>query len=198
MISGEVFDPHSVNQNSCPANRFGITDFVKLQPIETSLAIKRLMQLSVQPIQGEFDTSHLQMIHRYIFQDIYPWAGEFRQVVIEKKGSIFADPRYLESSLIEVFRRLSKEHYLQGLGIEDFARRSAFYMGELNSIHPFREGNGRAQREFIRELAVNAGLDLVWNQPSQEEMVEASILSHNRGDNSGLERILLRALHPEP
>lgn len=44
-----------------------------------------------------------------------------------------------------------------------FCRRAAHYLGEIDALHPFREGNGRAQREFIRELAAEAGYEIAWD-----------------------------------
>ena len=66
----------------------------------------------------------------------------------------------------------------------------------MNAIHPFREGNGRTQREFVRELGVHNGLMIDWRQVSREEMIEASRRSL-RTDNAGLERILRKALDNE-
>ena len=87
--------------------------------------------------------------------------------------------------------------HLAGSDIEHFASRGAYYLGELNAIHPFREGNGRTQREFIRELGLQSGLMLDWSQVSREEMIEASRRSL-RVDNAGLEQILKKVLDNEP
>jgi cell filamentation protein len=75
----------------------------------------------------------------------------------------------------------------------DFARRAAYYLGEINAVHPFRDGNGRTQREFIRELSVRNGWMLDWTRVSREQMVEASRRSL-RVDNAGLEEVLKLAL----
>jgi len=64
-------------------------------------------------------------------------------------------------------------------------------------VHPFREGNGRAQREFIRQLAVRNGYTIDWWQVSREQMVDASRQSFSR-DEAGLEAALLAALNNEP
>jgi cell filamentation protein len=67
-------------------------------------------------------------------------------------------------------------------------------MGELNAIHPFREGNGRTQREFIAQLAVRNGYALDWTRIQRNEMYDASHMSFQRGNNSGLEAVLRKAL----
>ena len=74
--------------------------------------------------------------------------------------------------------------------------RAAYYLGELNALHPFREGNGRAQRMFLSALARAAGFDLAWERVTAKEMVEASIRSLFSADNSGFERILRDIISP--
>ena len=70
----------------------------------------------------------------------------------------------MEANLKSTFAKLAAENHLKGLDADAFANRAAYYLGELNAIHPFREGNGRAQREFIRELAAEAGYRINWNR----------------------------------
>jgi cell filamentation protein len=92
-----------------------------------------------------------------------------------------------------------RESLLIDLTAYDFAARAAFYLGEINAIHPFREGNGRAQLEFIRQLALHAGHPLSWSVVgtgfTQQQMISASIASHTRGDNSQLADIIEAALY---
>ena len=68
------------------------------------------------------------------------------------------------------------------------------YLGELNAIHPFRDGNGRTQREFIRELAAQNGYALNWSRVSIEQMRAASRLSFQRGNNEGMIEVVRTAL----
>jgi cell filamentation protein len=87
---------------------------------------------------------------------------------------------------------------LESLAANEFSQRAAFYLGEINAIHPFREGNGRTQREFIRQIALYAGHPLSWSVAgtgfTQQQMIDASIASLTRGDNSGLAAIIVSAL----
>jgi len=145
-------------------------------------------------VAGSFDCVHLKAIHKFLFQDIFPWAGQFRVVNIYKGDSPFAPPLNIQPTLADLLSKLKAERLLSGLRAEEFAPRAAFYLGEINAIHPFREGNGRAQREFIRQLAVQAGHPLSWYGFTQTQMVEASIASHMAGDYSGLEAIVRAAL----
>jgi cell filamentation protein len=185
------------DEYAVPPNKFGITDLADLQSVETPLALRRLLELQRGPVPGRFDTEHVQAIHRYIFQDVYEWAGELRTVNIAKPGAIFPPPQYLQQNLDALFAELAQENHLMNLSPSDWAHRAAYFLGEINAIHPFREGNGRSQREFIRELAFAAGRRLVWEGHTRQEMIDASKLSHLRRDYSGLERILMDSLRAD-
>ncbi len=194
METGFANDPHSERGHFCPKNVFGYTDYRILQPIEAIFAEKRALWLEDQDITGKFDVTHLQGIHRYLFQDTFPWAGEFRVVNISKGNSMFGPALHIVGALTELLGKLAREERLRNSGQQTFVARVAFYLGEINAIHPFREGNGRTQREFIRQLAVQAGHPLSWGGFKQQEMLHASILSHTKGDNSELAAILEAAL----
>lgn len=178
------------DKNSVPPNRFGLTDHDELQRRETPLVLRRLLELELKPLSGDFHTRHLLGIHRYLFQDVYDWAGELRTVTISKPGAIFPPPQHLRATLDTIFAELARDKLLKSLNSSDWAKRAAYFLGEINAIHPFREGNGRAQREFIRELGLAAGHCLVWAACTQEEMIRASQLSMLRRDYSALEMII--------
>jgi cell filamentation protein len=108
----------------------------------------------------------------------------------------FAVVQFLESNLNATFAKLADERHLMGLDLPAFADRAAYYLGQLNAIHPFRDGNGRAQREFLRELAADVGYLINWGKITHQQMYEASIESHNRGNNSPFAAILAAALEP--
>lgn len=198
MDSGFTNDPHSERGNACPRNFFGITDYAHLQPVETVFALKRAVELEEKGITGSFDSDHLRAVHRYLFQDVFPWAGELRVVNIAKGNAMFGPARHVAAALDDAMAKLKREDFLSGLAPAEFAGRAGFYLGEINAIHPFREGNGRALREFIRQLALHAGHPLSWAVAgagfSQQMMIDASILSHTRGDNTGLAAIIEAAL----
>ncbi len=196
MASGFDNDPHSQDGHACPRNFFGVTDYRELKDHEEADVTARLLQLQFQKALGRFDTGHLRKIHWHLFQDVFPWAGELRVVGLAKVGGApFANPQFLSMALGALFEELKTEKLLAGLSREAFARRAAYYWGELNAIHPFREGNGRTQREFLRQLASQTGHKLLWTELQQEENTVASILAHTRKDYSGLEKLLLASLH---
>ncbi len=102
------------------------------------------------------------------FQDVYEWAGVFRTVDIAKGNSYFAHVPYIESTLKVLFGELSEERHLRGLNQERFASRLAEILGTFNAVHAFREGNGRAQREFVRELAYKNSYWIDGNKVARE------------------------------
>jgi cell filamentation protein len=158
-------------------------------------ASARLLQLSEKPLPGHFDILHLRAIHRHIFQDVFPWAGDFREVMTSRSGSFgFPPPQYILPSLETLFTALKAERHLKNLDPGTFALRAGHYLGELNAIHPFREGNGRAQREFLRSLALHAGHPLTWANLTPEENNEASRISFATGDNAQLTALIRKRL----
>lgn len=194
MSSGFTQDPHSERGNSCPKNRFGITVYEQLQPKETALAFRRAGELFDAGITGKFDSAHLQSIHRYLFQDVFPWAGQLRTVNISKGNSNFGPAMFIDAALTDLLSKLKSNGLLTGLSPHNFSSQAAFYLGEINAIHPFREGNGRTQREFIRQLALSAGHPLSWAGFTQQQMTDASIASM-RGDYTALAAIIEAALY---
>ena len=127
-------------------------------------------------------------IHLQIFGDIYDWAGQLRTVAIAKR-SWFCLPQYIESSAAETFRALHGESLLRGLPRDVFTERLTYYLGEVNAIHPFREGNGRAQRAFFTQLASDAGFVLDWQHLDAGRNIAASA-AIMRGDPTPMRKML--------
>jgi cell filamentation protein len=186
-IRDEQFD----DQHGVLRNLLGIINPDHLTAAAASLSYPRLIELDARPLQGSFDASHLRAMHRYIFQDVFPWAGEFRTVRTSRSDSFgFPPPMFIAQALDTLFAHLANEKHLRQLTREAFAERAAFYLGEINAVHAFRDGNGRAQREFIRTLALQAGHSLTWTGLTKAENDEASRLSFTKGDNSALAAII--------
>jgi cell filamentation protein len=91
--------------------------------------------------------------------------------------------------LKRVFDELAADHFLEGLPRREFARKIAALFSEINRIHSFREGNGRTQRQFVRQLADSLGFKLHFEVVSKERLIQASILSAN-GDVAMMERLM--------
>lgn len=154
-------------------NKLDIRELERLHTFEKKLTMLRLLELIDKPINGNFDFKHLKEIHRYIFQDVYDWSGKVRKVDIAK-GNKFCNIRFIDSQATEIFGRIKTEKYLAGLIEPDFIKRLAYFFSEINALHPFREGNGRSQREFIRSLALKNGYVISFTGITEEEMLIAS------------------------
>jgi len=169
----------------------GLRDQKQLEAFERLVTADRLRMLELRPLKGNFDLDHLCRIHRFIFKDIYPFAGELRNEDISKGSFRFAHFRFIVPQTNQLLDELKRDNYLQDLSPDELAERLAYYLTELNVIHPFREGNGRVLREFARCLALRAGYTIHWSEVDPKRMLEVMIQSPF--DNSALADVL-RAL----
>lgn len=162
-----------------------------LDAFEADATAVRMLELIESPLNGDFDLLHLKGIHRHLFQDVYPWAGELRTVDIRRGGSHFGNWAMIDRYLGGVLKRLPSENFLRDMNPDIFVPRLAFYMGEINATHPFREGNGRTQRLFCAQLAEQAGYFVDFEFVDQAEMYDAMIASFN-ADSRPLEDLIDR------
>ncbi len=175
-------------------NKLNITTQSELDEAERAITSLKMAQASLVKIRGKFGIAHLKRMHKFLFEDIYPWAGQFRTVNISK-GNQFCRADYIEPQLIALFDKLKREDHLKNCAsIQEASKRLSYYLGEINVIHPFREGNGRTQRLFIETLADNAGYILDFSQISEDEMLEASALSYEK-DYSLMDKLMLKACY---
>lgn len=158
-------------------NKLGLTEESTLGEAEVELTQARIEQFD--PDFDDISLAALRGIHRYLFQDIYHWAGELREVDISKGATRFANITRVEPEANKLFLQLAKENYLVGLPREKFVARLAHYYCELNVIHPFRDGNGRAQRLLFEVISINAGYLLRWEPISRLEWLNANIAAYN-------------------
>jgi cell filamentation protein len=93
-----------------------------------------------------------------------------------------------------LLQKLSAENYLRAVNPNVFASRAGFFLGEINAAHPFREGNGRSQREFIRELGLHVGFVVDWSRITRDQMTAASRDSFQTGDSSGLAALIFASI----
>lgn len=152
-------------------NKLNIRNQDDLSVAEREITSVKLAYAKQNPIPGHFNLEHLKSIHKFLFSDIYHWAGELRHVNISK-GNQFCLSQNLEAYANGIFSQLREENFL--VGCTDIAPRLSYYLSEINVLHPFREGNGRAQRLFIEYLAENAGYHVNFSDVSSKEMIIAS------------------------
>lgn len=174
-------------------NKLGLTDEAALEATEVELTQARIEQFI--PDFDNITLSALRDIHHFLFQDVYEWAGELRTVDISKGSTRFANLSRVVPEADKLFRQLAQENYLVDLPHEQFVARLAHYYCELNVIHPFRDGNGRAQRLLFEVISINAGYLLHWEPIARLEWLEANIAAYNSQLES-LVALLDRALTP--
>ena len=162
-------------------NKLGITNPDELSKKEAELSFVRLVELNESPMTGDFDANHLKRIHYYLFQDLYDWAGNFRNVNIAKNHSNFADYSRIQEYL-DYELALMNESFKKVYNKELLANFVAEYYVVLLDIHPFRDGNGRTIREFLREFVIEktkthdiGQYDLDWSLVDPKSINEAMV-----------------------
>ena len=176
-------------------NRLNIHDAGRLLEAETRMVSIRLYQLQKHPVKGSFDFAHLCNIHHHIFQDVYDWAGELRTVNIAKK-SLFCLVQHMTGYAQTIFPAYYNDCMRAKDNPEEFIHVLAEHYADLNALHPFREGNGRSQREFCRELCLKCGYLFDLTNTCRDEMLQASIDSLEKCDNTGLEAVFQKCVIP--
>jgi len=182
-----VGDPYVDPLTGVLRNRLGIADADELRAAEADVSAAALFELEASSHIGEghFDFGHLRALHVHIFGEIYAWAGKPRTVDIAK-GAWFCLARNIDEFAASVFRELAAENYLVGLDRAELVKRVAATYGQLNALHPFREGNGRTQRAFLTKLGRLGGWRLRWSDLDRATNDEASRRSLETGDDSAL------------
>jgi len=172
-------DPYCYPGTTVLKNRLGITDQPALDAFEAMITAQR----ADEPLpRGRLGYAHYRAIHRHLFQDVFDWAGKLRTVRIAKAGSMFCYPEYIDAGMSKLFEGLHADDHFRHLSADDFARRAAHFLAELNAIHPFREGNGRAQLTYLTLLAIRAGHRLDLTIMDAPAMLEAMVASFKAGE----------------
>lgn len=172
-------------------NKMDIRDQDRLSKIERDISFIKTTELMKKASGVSFTTEHLCSIHAFLFGDLYDWAGQIRTVDISK-GASFCKHEYILSNLDKVFKQMSEEDFLSK-DKDQLARALAHYLGEINAIHPFREGNGRTQRAFVNQVALMNGFYLDFSLIIDKEMLEASHHSFFV-DDSKMESLFLKII----
>ena len=188
-----TWDPYLDLQSGLLRNRLGITDARRAaRTWRPSSPPSRIYDLIRSPIPGAYDLAHLRAFHRQIFQDLYDWAGELRTVSIGRGSRLFSLPQHLEADAGELFGWLARAEHLRGRDRAAFVDDLTELYADLNALHPFRDGNGRTQRAFLGQLAVEAGHPIHWAAMDPAENNAASKAAHE-GDNDAV-RLAARPL----
>ncbi|EAN5159399.1 putative adenosine monophosphate-protein transferase Fic [Salmonella enterica] len=188
---GEGRDPYLYPGLNVMRNRLGIHQAERLAQAAYEMTALRAATIELGPLVRGLP--HLCAIHRQLYQDIFDWAGQLREVDIYQGDTRFCHFAYIEKEGNALMQDLEEEGYLVGLAHEKFVERLAHYYCEINVLHPFRLGSGLAQRIFFEQLALHAGYALSWRDIAVEKWNQAN-QSGAMGDLSALQAIFQKAI----
>lgn len=157
------------NEKGLLYNLANIDDEKILLAFESLKVSKRIEELFENPIKIK-DANTLLTIHHFLFQDVYEWAGKVRTVNISKNGKPFFDGERFHIAFKFIDNLIVEYRLIRKFSKFDLAKKLAEILDNINYLHPFREGNGRTQREFIRVLALEKGFTLNLNPPDNESV----------------------------
>jgi len=174
-------------------NKLNIREAEKLFEVERHITdVKTEVIYQLADKKKVFGKAFFLTIHKVLFEDIYEWAGKIRTIDIAK-GTLFCRVFAIQEELDRIFYELSNENYLLKYKDDELAIKMAYFLSEINAVHPFREGNGRTQRLFMEVIAYKAGYHLDFSGITDQEMIEASYESFNR-DYAKMNEIFKKAL----
>lgn len=188
-----MFPPYTYPDSSVLINRWNIRDATTLDTLERKTTLLYLSEMAEQ-VLGDFDVVHLKRIHAILFHDLYAWAGQFRLVDIGKERTLFCRAAFLDEEAEHIAHWIRRHQYLEADHAEPFAEQAGELMTHLNMLHPFREGNGRTQREFVRQLARFQGFILDYRQMDVERYLAASVTDDPRGMGAALRPTLINPI----
>lgn len=166
-------------------NRLAINVPGAFDPAKAETIAARLSQLELRPVVGAYDAIHLQQIHARIFEDVFPWAGQFRA----PESS---------SSLDRLFDTLARENRLKGLGPDDWLKGSSNYFSKIVAYDPFIGGSELASLELFRELASENNLTLCLTNAMSELFSDEMPSLLQQAPSNSLRRVLMLAVDPYP
>jgi len=174
-------------------NLLGMTNFAELEQAEAFTFSIRATQIE----QGAYNIIAFSLInfvglHRHLFQDIYSFAGQFRDVQLMKGNTRFCQVQYMDAYASNLFTQLDNEPDWDTL--EYAVKRLAYFKSELNMLHPFREGNGRTIRIFLQAFAKSKRFLWTYDKIDRDEYMQAMIRAVTSEDF--LEKLLLDTLKP--
>lgn len=167
-------------------NKLGINDSAEFKTAEQKIVAEKSATLLNEAPQV-FNFDYLLHVHKILFEDLYDFAGQLRTVNIAKPDATapFANAQFLRPECDRIFGELTAKKYLSGLPHELFVNEITSLAADLNALHPFPEGNGRAIRLFLMLLADHAGYLLDYSLVTAAMIIHADKTAFN-GDTEPL------------
>lgn len=179
-------DPYCYPNSLVLKNKANLRDAGLLDEFEIEMS---LLRASEELPEGDFDFVHYKSVHHHLFQDVYDWAGKCREVRISKGGNAFCYPEFIEGQAAALFGTLTSAAFVGQGSKEEFIGAAAEFLAELNAIHCFRDGNGRAQLAFMHLVGLRAGYPFEFERVHRDTFLPAMIASFH-GDLDPLKREL--------
>lgn len=179
--------PYSIDASSADCyegttvliNKLGIKDEKQLEENESFITLVKSAELETHPLSMSFDFDHYKAVHKYLFEDLYDWAGTVRTINFSKKNTVFCPANEIERIGTSLFEYLKSQNYFETARHSDFSKSIAEFYHEVNMLHPFREGNGRTQRAFFTQLIRHAGYDINFKDADMDMLMIATIHAAN-------------------
>ena len=191
----EYIDPnyqYTYPNSTVLINKQNITNIEEAYRNEHLFVTRRLADLRLKTIEV-YSISDILAIHKYLFQDVYAWAGQFRKVNISKNGNPFMSIQSF-STAQDYINHLIHTYYQTANSKDEIIKQLAKILDNLNYFHPFREGNGRTQREVIRSLALSKGYSAQIRVEQDDEVYNLYMDGTVYGDLGKLEELLGKIL----
>ena len=188
-----------IDGTSVPKNKLNSSDVKFIATIEKKLLLnaydKYSKELNTKTI---LDETYFINLHKKTFASLYDFAGIYRDVNMSKGESQFCLAQYLHTESKRIFAELEKDKYLQDVSSDKttFAKKLAYYQGELIALHPFYELNGRITRLYVDMLAMLNGYKPIDYSGTIENgaYIDASVACVQYADTSFLEGIVFKGL----
>lgn len=184
-------------------NKKNIKDQSTLEQVERIHTTYVLSKLYIKPVAGNFDINHYVQLHKTLFEDLYYFAGDFRCENISKGGIPFCRPEFIYQYLKSLLEQMKRKS-LRLKSEEELINFLADFYSEINLVHPFREGNGRTQREFFREFILDLNKYINFgsfeidysrlNEVDKKTLILGCIESATKGTNDSLKEFFRACL----
>ncbi len=168
-------DPNAYPGTTVLKNLLDLRDQDTLDAFEVEISTLR----AEEPLpEGDFDPAHYCAVHHHLFQDVYDWAGQYRNVRTSKGGNAFCYPKNIRAQMDGLFSELRGGAHFANRDTDEFLTDITRFLGELNAIHPFREGNGRSQLAFVGSIGATYGHPFNFERLDKTSFLPAMIASY--------------------
>ncbi|MBR5968788.1 MAG: Fic family protein [Lachnospiraceae bacterium] len=195
-------DPYLYENSEVLRNKLGLKTQKELDDAEADYVVCKLRQLVTDPIPGDYYHTHLLAMHRFLFEDLFDWAGEFRRINIFKSERVLAGLSIDYSDAFDVARDtenclvdMQKKQWVK-MSCQEAAEEMSESLARLWKIHPFREGNTRTVITFCCQYSDKVGLNLdrmLFEKNSKyvrDALVAYNAVFHDAGDLSQKEHLI--------